>query len=83
MDATVSERALHRVISYWRQAGIVITPQKEYEALQLVSSVLASSSADPFRDCLSRVMEQIDRTAPPAPRITPPLQRTSLSYGDF
>lgn len=83
METTASERTLHRILNYWLQSGVSITPETEHQALRLVSEMYDRKSSDPMNDCLERVIQQIDEAAEPLPQIAPPIRRTSLGYGEF
>jgi hypothetical protein len=83
METTASERTLHRILNYWLQSGVSITPETERKALRLVSEIYQRESSDPMNDCLELVIRQLDEVAEPLPQIAPPIRRTSLGYGEF
>ena len=83
METTASERTLHRILDYWLQSGVSITPDIERQALRLVLDMYEGESRHPMNDCLEQVIRQRDEAPEPLPQIAPPIRRTSLGYGEF
>lgn len=85
MRATASEIALRRVLAWLHWNDQQITADIEQQVMQAMASTMAAGATDLFGGCLQRMgcHTELPLEMPALKIMAPPLQRGSISYGDY
>lgn len=86
MRATRSEQTLRRVLAWLSWNGRELTPQLEQAVLKALAEAIAAGEADLFGASLQRLQcddAALTGAAHNCPKVTPPLRRSSIRYGQY
>jgi|AntDeeMetagen192_2_1112575.scaffolds.fasta_scaffold01780_4 chromosomal replication initiation ATPase DnaA len=83
MRAARSVDTLERVLAYLEESGLPITREVEKEVVKTIVGALERDEDDLFETVMVTVANRFSVTPPQAPPASPPINRRSISYGDY